>query len=117
MKAHLLLIPFLCVSCTAFPTPDGYGVAIGGKGGYERSPSGAVRAFWDNEKSLQDVAIAAVGAVGLAADAAVQKVQSTEATKVSGHRSAEVINGQNINGAVQMHGESEATKRIITLPK
>lgn len=117
MKTILWFIPLLCASCTAWPTPDGYGVAVGGKGGYERSPNGAVRMIYDNEKSLQDAALAAVGIAGFAADKAATKAKETTAQVTSGHRSAETINASNNAASVAKEGIAADVTKTITIPK
>lgn len=97
---------FLC-SCTVGYATDGTKKAfVGAVGGKGATKSGLLAMNWDNEKSLNDVAM--LGAIAIPAAQAV--VLGKSADKLSASQTASAA-------SVSNHAASEETKRVLGLSK
>lgn len=117
MRTLCFLLLMLLASCTAIPTPDGYAVAIGGKGGFKRDAAGNIAAMWSNDKSFQSATMAASAIAGLAYSAsnlAAQEVTKQVATKQA---TKQAINASNNAAAVEMAKTQAGVITATTIPK
>lgn len=106
----LLLMPLLGISCVHVP---GEITAVGGKGAFKR---GDMALVWNNERSFQDAAIAAVAAATAGFSAATQKAAEVTAQAASANAAQTAQKQAAEAAAVEITKSNNAVKMAELVP-